>query len=183
MKEQELIKKYRTTEHDLGFNLTSGGEHCEFSELTKLKKSKQFDVEQVKQWYLVEGKTQEEISKLLNCNISALGKFLKHNNIAKPKQKQITKEDLLKFNSEGKTLKQIAEILGYSEGTILRYYQQFGIKKTNHRNKKIINEELLAMYQVFCVEGCSHKEALQRCTTEYKCTLRTIQYHFSKLKK
>lgn len=40
LKEQELIKYYKSNEHDFGYNLESGGKYCNISKVTKNKISK-----------------------------------------------------------------------------------------------------------------------------------------------
>lgn len=180
LKEQALIKLFHTTEHNFGFNMTSGGEHCEFSEEVLAKKRFKFDKELVIQLYITENKTQEEVSRILGCGSCTLWAYLKDQNITKPKREPITKEKLVALVDEGKTLEECGKILGYSSRTIWIYLKEFGIPKPNLRIKNIDKTEFWELYYNLCTQNNTHIEALTICGKKYNATLRTMQEYFKK---
>jgi hypothetical protein len=156
LKEQALIKLFHTTEHDFGFNLTTGGEHYEASTLTRKKMSEAQHLKvtilyaDLYHQYITLNKTQKECTEYFNCSITPIRRLLEEYNIKKPKNAyinthrninhqlmseahtkyKISKEDLeYQYNTLNKTQQECAEYFGCCKGNIQVLVKKYSLSK------------------------------------------------------
>ena len=90
-------------------------------EVKNRRKKDNLDLEKIKRLYVEENKSTYEIAELFNVSASTINDRLKKMGV-KIKDRRlrddISDEDIIKLKKEGKTQKQMSEILGCSHGYI-----------------------------------------------------------------
>lgn len=155
-KEKALIKLFHTTEHDFGFNLTSGGEHYEASILARKKMSDSqwlkvnISYEELYYQYIKLNKSQKACAEYFDCSITPIRRLLVEYNIKKPKNAytntcrninhqlmseahtkyKISKEDLYyQYIILNKTQEQCADYFGCCKGNIQVLAKKYDLRK------------------------------------------------------
>ena len=144
VKEQALIKLFHTTEHDFGFNLTTGGEHYECTEEIKQKISERTKL------------AMQKLSSEKKANMSRRG-CIPWNKKEKP-DKETLQNDYIICN---KSLKKCADIYNVSTSLIYNWLVDYKLYTSMYTNLKIYrklrDEEVTALEYFYTEEQYSIK--------------------------
>lgn len=156
LKERALIKLFNTTNHNFGFNLTTGGEHCEFSKQTIQKIVTAHTIilpeEALYYQYIELNNSQEECAKHFNCTRTTLRKNLLYYNIVKERYKgkplNISYDDLYyQYVELDKTQEECSNYFGCQRMAIGKYLKKYDINKYGKGIKlDILYNELYHQY-------------------------------------
>ena len=192
IKEKTLIKLFNTTEHSLGFNMTKGGDHYEFSDcvLERLKTaglSKQINIlyDDLYLQYIILDKSIKDCAQYFNCSQTPIKRLLTLYNLHKSRLVQdISKQELsYQYNILGKTQKECAEYFKTTRETIRYYLKKFNLYQPGRAHhatawvpsyKYTITKEDLE-YQYVCLN-----KSMAACAEYFGCSLGAIANRLKK---
>lgn len=164
LKEQALIKLFDTTDHRYGFNLTTGGEFCEWSEQSKEKIRKIIDKDELIQYYIVEDHTVYQCASHFGCSRQTIRKNIHQYCLSKEGPQytvKIAKDELYyQYIVLNKTVQQCADHFGCGHSTITKRLKEYNIKKDTHvvnyrePNVKINKKELIEYLRDHSIRAC-----------------------------